>query len=79
MNDHPSILSSHALMERTYHKEFHFRSRCGKVAIQFQFNSMFQKNENLLLLPFTQKSYQKTSPSVHDLIFTDTAIDLLIN
>ena len=40
---------------------------------------MFQNRENLLQLPFTQKLYQKTSRSVYDLIFIDSALSVLIN
>ena len=39
---------------------------------------MFQNNEYLLQLSFTQKFYQKTSWSVYDLIFIDTAMALII-
>ena len=66
MNNQPSFFIAHLYGEHMI-----------KVSI-FWVSKIFQKNENLVQLPFTQKFYQKISRSVYDSIFIDTAMDLLI-
>ena len=67
MNNQPSFFIAHLYGEHMI-----------KVSI-FWVSKIFQKNENLVQLPFTQKFYQKISRSVYDSIFIDTALELLIN
>lgn len=77
-NEQPAFLFYRTSLRKAYDKSFHFR--ISNVAIQFFWVSkIFQENENLVQLPFTQKFYQKISRSVYDSIFIDTAMDLLIN